>query len=208
MNDDDLELFLQEMRSVKPLSQVRIDKNNKRSLMKDESKKNARSNAESFEVAAESMFVLSEVPQVEPLEFLEWKQVGVQNAVFDKLKRGSYAIEGELDLHRKFVEEASKAVWEFLKKASVAGWRCVLISHGKGEKSPTPARLKSFLARWLVDHPEVIAYSSAQRFHGGVGALYVLLRKSDLEKETNRERHGLKSEYGSDEAFLTNKDKL
>ena len=84
MNDDDLELFLEEMRSVKPLSQVRIDKNNKRSLMKDESKKNARSNAESFEVAAESMFVLSEVPQVEPLEFLEWKQVGVQNAVFDK----------------------------------------------------------------------------------------------------------------------------
>ena len=48
MNDDDLELFLEEMRSVKPLSQVRIDKNNKRSLMKDESKKNARSNAESF----------------------------------------------------------------------------------------------------------------------------------------------------------------
>ena len=39
MNDDDLELFLEEMRSVKPLSQVRIDKNNKRSLMKDESKK-------------------------------------------------------------------------------------------------------------------------------------------------------------------------
>ena len=39
MNDDDLELFLEEMRSVKPLSQVRIDKKNKRSLMKDESKK-------------------------------------------------------------------------------------------------------------------------------------------------------------------------
>ena len=64
MNDDDLELFFEEMRSVKPLFQVRIDKNNKRSLTKDESKKNARSNAESFEVAAESMFVLSEAPQV------------------------------------------------------------------------------------------------------------------------------------------------
>ena len=208
MNDDDLGLFFEEMKNVKPLSKVRTDKNNKRSLTKDESKESARSHAESFDVVTKSMFVLSEVPQVEPLEFLEWKQVGVQNAVFDKLKRGSYAIEGELDLHRKYVEEASRAVWEFLKKASVSGWRCVLISHGKGEKSPTPARLKSFLARWLVDHPEVIAYSSAQRFHGGVGALYVLLRKSDLEKETNRERHGLKSEYESDERFLTNKDRL
>ena len=100
MNDDDLGLFFEEMKNVKPLSKVRTDKNNERSLTKDESKESARSHAESFDVEPGSMFVLSEVPQVEPLEFLEWKQVGVQNAVFDKLKRGSYAIEGELDLHR------------------------------------------------------------------------------------------------------------
>ena len=41
MNDDDLGLFFEEMKNVKPLSKVRTDKNNKRSLTNDESKESA-----------------------------------------------------------------------------------------------------------------------------------------------------------------------
>jgi DNA-nicking Smr family endonuclease len=70
----------------------------------------------------------------------------------------------------------------------------VLISHGKGERSTTPGRLKSFVAQWLIDHPDVIAYCSAQRMHGGVGSVYVLVKKSAAGKAANRERYGLKGE--------------
>jgi hypothetical protein len=37
--------------------------------------------------------------------------------------------------------------------------------------------------------PAVMAMHSAERRHGGGGALYVLLRKSERKKAENRERH-------------------
>jgi DNA-nicking Smr family endonuclease len=49
--------------------------------------------------------------------------------------------------------------------------------------------LKSYTAKWLIDMPQVMAYHSAQRHHGGAGALYVLVRKSERKKQENRERH-------------------
>jgi hypothetical protein len=35
-----------------------------------------------------------------------------------------------------------------------------------------------------------MAYHSAQKQHGGAGAVYVLLKKSERLKEKNREEHG------------------
>ena len=137
---------------------------------------------------------LSEVAARQPLEVLEWKQDGVQHAVFSKLRRGGYALEYDLDLHQKTVKEAQQAVFQLFQNARAKNWRCVLISHGKGQRSATPGRLKSYVARWLVDHPDVIAYSSAQRHHGGVGSVYVLVKKSAAGKAANREHYGLKGD--------------
>ena len=64
------------------------------------------------------------------------------------------------------------------------------LAHGRGEKSATPARIKSFVAAWLEALPEVIAYTSAQRHHGGTGAVYALLKKSPAAKQDNAELHG------------------
>ena len=64
----------------------------------------------------------------------------------------------------------------------------------KGELSRTPGRLKSYLAAWLEEHEQVIAFCSALRQHGGVGAVYVLVKKSVTSKEHNREQHGQKSD--------------
>ncbi|GAK86939.1 hypothetical protein JCM19238_4548 [Vibrio ponticus] len=41
----------------------------------------------------------------------------------------------------------------------------------------------------LTQINDVQCVHSAQRFHGGTGAVYVLLRKSDDKKLENRERH-------------------
>ena len=70
----------------------------------------------------------------------------------------------------------------------------MLIAHGRGEQSATPARLKSYVVHWLSQMPEVIAYASADRRQGGTGAVLVLLRKSSAAREETRETFGLKSE--------------
>lgn len=133
---------------------------------------------------------LGEVRPVEPREVLEWKKDGVQNGVFARFKAGKYPLEGALDLHRKNVKEARAAVFEFLRLARAKRWRAVIIAHGRGEKSATPARIKSYVVAWMQQTPDVIAFCSAQNHHGGTGALYVMLKKAPAAKEENREEHG------------------
>jgi DNA-nicking Smr family endonuclease len=136
---------------------------------------------------------LGEVRPLDPREILAWKKDGVQHEVFSRLKAGKYDIEGSLDLHRLTVKESRAKVYEFFRLAAAKGWRTLLISHGRGERSSTPARIKSYVAHWLGQLPEVIAFHSAERRHGGTGAVYVLLRKSAAAKELTREQFGHKS---------------
>ena len=145
-------------------------------------------------VADPNYLTVGEVPQLQPRDILEWKKDGVQNAVFARLKAGKYPVEASLDLHRHTVREARAAVFRFLNLAMAKGWRMVLIAHGRGEHSATPARIKSYVAAWLAEVPEVIAFHSAQNSQGGTGACYVLLKKSPQAREDNREQHGGKGE--------------
>lgn len=135
-------------------------------------------------------FTLGDVPQRDPDEVLEYHKDGIQPRVFSKLRRGGYDVEAELDLHRKTVKESREAVFEFVLNASEKGFRSVLVNHGRGRESPTPAKLKSYVAAWLSEFPPVLAYSSAPRQMGGAGALLVLIKKDRAAKAENRERHG------------------
>ena len=194
-SEDDKDLFAAQMQDVTPLVNPRTDTRKSWQGASAEQLQRRRA-AEAFaeDVSEQNFLTLSEVEARQPLEMLEWKQDGVQHAVFSKLRRGGYALEYELDLHQKTVKEAQQAVFKLFQQVRVKNWRCVLISHGKAERSATPGRLKSYVARWLIDHPDVIAYCSAQRNHGGVGSVYVLIRKSAAGKAANRERFGLKGE--------------
>ena len=194
-SEDDKDLFAAQMQDVTPLVNPRTDTRKSWQGASAEQLQRRRA-AEAFaeDVSEQNFLTLSEVEARQPLEMLEWKQDGVQHAVFSKLRRGGYALEYELDLHQKTVKEAQQAVFKLFQQVRVKNWRCVLISHGKGERSATPGRLKSYVARWLIDHPDVIAYCSAQRNQGGVGSVYVLIRKSAAGKAANRERFGLKGE--------------
>jgi len=142
----------------------------------------------------ERVMTLGEVPPVDPHAVLAWKQDGVQQGVFDKLRKGDYTVEAQLDLHHKTVREARLALWEFLQNAQQQGYRCVLVAHGRGERSPTPARLKSFVLHWLTGLPLAIAFHTALARQGGTGATYVLVQKSKQAKSENRERHGGRAE--------------
>ena len=132
--------------------------------------------------------------QRQPRDILEWKKDGVQHEVFRKLKSGRYPIQGSLDLHGCTVKEARIEMFKFLNVALAKGWRTLLIAHGRGELSATPARIKSRVAHWLEQIPEVIAFHSAQNRHGGTGAVYALLKKTPLKKDENRERYGRKGD--------------
>ena len=78
--------------------------------------------------------------------------------------------------------------------AGVISGLALLIAHGRGEQSATPARLKSYVAHWLGQLPQVIAYASADRRHGGTGAVLVLVKKSAEAKEETRQAYGQKSD--------------
>jgi len=110
-------------------------------------------------------------------------------------------MEGSLDLHRHTVREAREALFRFVNQALTRGWRTVLVSHGRGERSPTPGRIKSHVAHWLTQIPEVIAFHSAAPRDGGTGAVYVMLKKTAEAREQTREQHGLKSADSADSAF-------
>ncbi|MEE9253975.1 MAG: DNA endonuclease SmrA, partial [Pseudomonadales bacterium] len=139
-----------------------------------------------------NFLTLGEVPNVGPYDFLEWKKDGVQEGVYRKLRLGKYMVEARLDLHRKSVKEARVEMFRFLQISLDLGVRTLLISHGKGEKSDTPGRLKSYVSQWLLQVPQVIAFHTAQRRHGGYGAVYALLQKTEEKREETREQHGLR----------------
>ncbi len=195
MNEqDDEDLFAEAMQDVAPISKGRkLEKQRPSESEKTQQHRRDAAEGKTSDTADPNFLTLSEVPPKQPLEYLEWKKDGVQLAVFDKLRRGGYKLEDQLDLHGKTVKEARVEVFNFLRRALGRDQRCVWIAHGKGELSKTPGRLKSYLAAWLTEHPEVIAFCSAERQRGGVGAVYVLLRKSPASRELNREEHGLKS---------------
>ena len=117
----------------------------------------------------------------ETREYVEGSAAGVDPRLVRKLRRGEFAWQGHLDLHGMTVETARVAVEQFLTSAVRGGRRCVLIIHGRGlnSKDQMPVlkeRLKTWLAHTrLAGH--VLAFASARPADGGVGALYVLLRR-------------------------------
>jgi DNA-nicking Smr family endonuclease len=110
-------------------------------------------------------------------ETLLYRGPGVQDAVVRRLRRGSYRVGAEVDLHGLNRNAAQLLVNQFLADCQDRGVRCVRIIHGKGNGSPnTGPVIKALLDGWLRRRRDVIAFCSARPADGGTGAVYVLLR--------------------------------
>ena len=107
---------------------------------------------------------------------LSIRRPGVGPDVTARLRRGHWAIQGEIDLHGLRRDEARAALLGFLGEATRRGQRWVRVVHGKGHGSPgrRPV-LKAKVQRWLAQTAEVIAFAQASGPQGGAGALVVLL---------------------------------
>lgn len=187
MQDDD-NCFAKEVGEVQPLrvkERVAIRREDVSELARA-----ARREAAQSEPAIDTNFLSdAEVPLLDAHYTLSHQAPGVQHGVFRKLKQGSYEHEARLDLHRMTVEQARREVFSFISDAVQLNLRSLLIVHGKGLGSQGGgALLKSYLNVWLPQLEPVLAFVSAQPRHGGVGAVYVLLKKSVAKKQENRIR--------------------
>lgn len=113
-------------------------------------------------------------------EAIEGAVDGLDSRIMNKLRRGEFSVQDHLDLHGFTRDEAREKVESFLLAAISQGKRCVLIIHGRGHgsKDNIPV-LKNALKNWLQRRAlskKILAFSTAQPFDGGAGAVYVLLR--------------------------------
>lgn len=121
---------------------------------------------------------------IETGEELEFVRPGIQQRLFQELRRGRIPPEDMLDLHGLRVLEARQALAGFLAHALRHRLRVVQIIHGKGYRSEDRQPiLKQKINQWLRQRDEVLAFCSAPRFDGGTGAAYVLLSRKGFREE-------------------------
>ena len=123
---------------------------------------------------------LSDAVDVESLlltdDGLAFRRAGVGPDVLARLRRGHWALQGQLDLHGLRRDEAREALVAFVAEAQRQGRRCLRVVHGKGLGSPgREPVLKAKVQRWLAQSDAVIAFAQASGPQGGAGALIVLL---------------------------------
>lgn len=191
-DDEEFELFRQEMNDVTPLVGDQVA--DIRTAFEPTLAQRERRRAAEAEEQENINFLSTEyVDLVEPDEVIEYQRDGVQAGVFKRLKQGRYTMQASLNLHHHTLREARTAVFNFIQDCHAAGIRTALVIHGQGKHSkPHPALIKSYVNKWLREMPPVLAFHSAQRPHGGRGAAYIMLKKNAEQKQKNREQHAKK----------------
>lgn len=108
-------------------------------------------------------------------EIISYQKNSIQQRTLRNLRAGKLIIDDRLDLHGLTIEQARQVVSQFILDCQLSNKKCVIVVHGKGS-THKPPRLKSMINHWLPQIPDVLAFCSAQRQHGGSGAVYILLK--------------------------------
>jgi DNA-nicking Smr family endonuclease len=184
LEPSDSTIFAQEMADVAPLNaeqKVLINKHAD-NLELDYRRQAAESSTDDTE--APLSLVLRKTLLAD--DWLSFKRNGIQEGVFKNLRLGKYPLEATLNLQQQTPQRARDELQLFLQDAEANNLRSLLITFGRGKQG---VLLKSYLAQWLVELGQVQVFHTALKHHGGVGAVYVLLRKSEARRQQNRERH-------------------
>ena len=111
---------------------------------------------------------------------VEGRRVDAPPDLVRSLRRGMLPIDGRLDLHGLSAAQAQEKLAEFLRTMRSRNERCVLVIHGKGERTPGAGVLRGEIAAWLSQgkaREHVAAFATATGEDGGEGAVYVALRR-------------------------------
>jgi DNA-nicking Smr family endonuclease len=114
-------------------------------------------------------------------EYAEGHVVGLDMLTVGKLQARQYSPESHIDLHGLNSWQAFQNMVHFFRAAYIKGERTVLVVTGRGRNSPNGVPVLRFkVQEWLTQEPlrrVVLAFCTAKQEDGGLGALYVLLRK-------------------------------
>ncbi|XOV77376.1 MAG: endonuclease SmrB [Aestuariibacter sp.] len=170
--DDDIQLFYDAIKGVKPLVQDKlpphstVNRKDKRRIQKSKvaSHEQQRLRASfQFSDGYEAYFAPDQ-----PLQFSRDKTISGE---VKRLRRGEYPPDMTLDLHGYTRDNAKWTLAEFLHEAKKYHSHCVCIIHGR-----SGGVLRKQLPNWLVQHPDVLGFHEAPLLWGGKGALLVLLQ--------------------------------
>ncbi|GAB2500185.1 Smr/MutS family protein [Pseudoxanthomonas sangjuensis] len=109
---------------------------------------------------------------------LSYRRDSLPPRVFQRLKRGQFSAQDELDLHGATALQAEGLLRRFLKEAHDHDFGCVRIVHGKGLQADGAPVLKNLVDRLLRQRNDVLAFHSAPANQGGTGAVLVLLNRA------------------------------
>lgn len=160
----DWESWLEEIKGVKKLSSK-----------KAEHKKDKKP------VVVKQREVSSIIPKAINKKLVHGDTADIDKSTRQKMDRGEYEIDAELDLHGFTREQAFKTLESFIEVSYAMQRRMVLVITGKGIKSkPEDIKLRDELPNWLNrDHikNKIIRYTTAVQKHGGAGAFYILIKR-------------------------------
>lgn len=176
---DEESLFFDAVRGVKPLDGARVPRSPEPKSAPASSQEPDAKSALMDLVSGKIEFSLEHLD-----EYVQGRVKNLDLTVFVKLKAGRFSPEGHLDLHGLNLLQAYDALVGFIKHSYQQNKRCVLLVTGRGRNSPEGFGLiKREVQTWLTRDPlkrVVLAFCTAPAKHGGMGALYVLLR--DVKK--------------------------
>lgn len=171
-DEDPAALFRAAIGEVKPLRNVAEP-----GVAKPRPKPRARM-AERDEELAQGEFarLLRDSTPLEAGDTASYRRENLPPRMFQRLKRGQYSVQDELDLHGATAAQAESLLRQFLAEAQDHEFGCVRIIHGKGLQGDGGAPvLKNLVDRMLRLRSDVLAFHSAPPGQGGTGAVLVLL---------------------------------
>ncbi len=174
---NDEELFLNAMEKVKEIKEYRAI---------PVYQKRVRPLHKKVDPCRETMRILEEItkgkrdmPLTETQEYIEWHNSDYHYDIVRRLHEGHFSVQDYLDLHGSTIMEAEGEVDHFLNDSLKRGLRCIKIIHGRGLRSTKGPVLKDALMKWLSERyrKHIIAFATARQCDGGLGAVYILIRK-------------------------------
>jgi DNA-nicking Smr family endonuclease len=175
----DDELFCSEMKDVQESEEFRA-------LACDQSHRKTGVAPTRPDPEREGLAILSEIAAGErPIhlpdtqEYVEWTNPDYHDHIVPKLHEGHFSVQAFLDLHGCTVREAEGELDLFFEESSKKCLNCIKVIHGRGLRSTKDARIKNAVVKRLSGHyrKNIIAFVTARQCDGGLGALYVLLKK-------------------------------
>ena len=171
--EDDATLFREAVGPVKPLPESALPPRKPRP-------RPAARMAERDEIEARSEFQrgLDDLSALAAGDTLSYRRDTLPVTVFQRLKRGRFSAQDELDLHGATVAQAESMLRTFIAEAHAHELGCVRIIHGKGRRDDggMPV-LKNLVDRVLRQRADILAFHSAPAAQGGTGAVLALLAR-------------------------------